>query len=154
VATALAFLEGVSAIPLQTVIREMTAASEADEFERAVRWRDRFDHLTWLLGAAVRVQGTLEALSFVYLDPGAFGDDRVYVLRRARVRASAPAPRTPIEAEAFRALVAECLSEPADAGPIPAEEIDEVVLVTSWFRARPRALRRAVPFDRWLATAS
>ncbi len=138
------------AAPLDRVIAKMTAASERNEFESAVLWRNRLDQLEWLLATAVRARAAIEALSFVYDDPGVYGDDRVYVIRQATVRASAPTPRTPIEREAFRALVSEHVALEAVAGPLPPTAIDETVLLTSWFRRHPQVLRRTVPLGDWL----
>jgi excinuclease ABC subunit C len=151
VATAVAFIEGRATDPLDHVITEMLGASERRDFERAQRWRDRFEALTWLLGACVRAHESVEALTFVYVDPGVFGDDRAYVIRRGVVRAAAPAPETPIEHEAFRAVVAEHLPERKAPGPLPPDDIDEVLLVMRWFRRHTRALRRAVSLQDWLA---
>lgn len=150
VATAVAFLEGRGIAPLDRVVAELTALSAASQFERATRWRDRFEALEWLLAACVRARAAVDALTFVYIDPGAFGDERAYVIRRARVRASAPAPRTPIEREAFRALVAEhAAPEPADT-TIPIDAIDEMLLLLGWFRRHPAAMRRTAPMARWI----
>lgn len=149
VSTALAFLEARGAAPLDRVVREMTQAGDANAFERATRWRDKFEALEWLFAAAIRARATLDALSFVFYEPGAFGDDRAYIIRRATVRASAPAPRTPIEREAFAALIAEHAGEEAAPGPIPVAAIDETVLIWSWFRRHPTAIKRTSPFDRW-----
>ncbi len=148
---AIAFIEGRQLDPLDHVIDHMTTASEQQDFERATWWRSKFEALTWLLGACSRVQASLDALSFVYVEPGAFGDDRAYVIRRALVRAAAPAPTTPIEIEAFRALVAEHAEGDAEPGPIPPSVIDETLLVLRWFRTRPTALRRTTPLAAWLA---
>jgi excinuclease ABC subunit C len=153
VAEALAFLECRTVAPVNRVVEAMTAASAAQDFERAAWWRDRFDVLTWLLQACTRLHAALEGMTFVYLDTGVHGDDRAYVIRRAQVRAAAPAPRTPIEREAFRALVAEHAGDHAQPGPVPSHAIDETVLVMSWFRRRPAALRHTVPLDEWLTTA-
>ena len=150
VAVAIDFLEAKSITPIYRVIAEMTAASERNEFESAVHWRDKLDQLEWLLATAVRARAAIEALSFVYDDPGVYGDDRVYVIRRATVRASAPTPRTPIEHEAFRALVSEHVALETMAGPLPPAAIDEMLLLTSWFRRHPQALRRTVPLADWL----
>ncbi len=144
------FCEGRGIVPVQTVIRTMMHASARNEYELAARWRERFDALTWLLAACTRAHASLEAMSFVYTDPGTYGDDRAYVIRRGTVRAAAPAPRTPIEREAFRALVAEHVDGPSDPGPIPSDAIDETVLILSWFRRHPRALRRTVALTDWL----
>lgn len=150
VETAVAFLEGRAIAPLDHVIAEMQRASAGNEFERATRWRDRFEALEWLFAAGNRARATIDALSFVYIDPGTYGDDRAYVIKRATVRASAPAPRTPIEREAFRALVAEHAGPETPGGPLPVSAIDETLLLLSWFRRHPSALRRTVSLERWL----
>ena len=151
VEVAVAFLEGRGAAPLDTVVAEMVTASDTNAFERATRWRDRFEALEWLFAECNGARAAIEGLSFVYLDPGPYGDDRAYVIKRATVRASAPGPRTPIEREAFRALVAEHAGPEPGAGPLPVSAIDEVLLLLSWFRRHPAALRRTVPLDAWLA---
>jgi excinuclease ABC subunit C len=150
VEVARAFLEGRGIAPLDNIIQAMTAASDAAEFEGAARLRDRYEMLEWLFAAGSRIRSAIEALSFVYLDPGTFGDDRAYVIRRATVRASAPAPHTPIEREAFRALVAEHAGSESGDGALPSDAIDEMVLLLGWFRRHPAALRRTVPIDVWL----
>lgn len=151
VGEALDFIEGRALPPLDRVIEAMTGAGEAQEYERASWWRDRFDTLTWLLEACSRMQAALDSLTFVYVDPGSHGDDRAYVIRRARVCAAAPAPRTPIETEAFGALVREHADTATGPGPIPPQAIDETLLVLGWFRRHPGALQRTVPLGDWLA---
>jgi excinuclease ABC subunit C len=152
VEVARAFLEGRAIAPLDRIVTAMTEASEAAEFEDATRLRDRYEMLEWLFAAGSRIRAGIEALSFVYVDPGTYGDDRAYVIRRATVRASAPAPHTPIERAAFRALVEEHAgAEPTD-GALPPDGIDEMVLLLGWFRRHPTALRRTVPIDEWLDT--
>jgi excinuclease ABC subunit C len=145
VEVAVAFLEGRGIAPLDRVIEAMTAASRTVAYEQAARWRDRFDALEWLFAEGNRVRVAIDALSFVYTDPGAFGDERSYIIRRATVRASAPAPRTPIEREAFNALLAEHTGPEPATGPLPTEAIEEMVLLLSWFRRHPGALRKTEP---------
>jgi excinuclease ABC subunit C len=147
---AMSFLEGRGIDPLNQVIEAMAHASDSQHFEVATRWRARFDSLTWLLGACAKAHATLEALSFVYTDPGTHGDDRSYVVRRGTIRALAPTPRSPIERAAFRALVSEHLATAPEPGPVPTEAIDETLLVMSWFRQHPGALRRTEALADWL----
>lgn len=149
-AVAVAFLEGRGIAPLDRVVAEMTALAEARQFERALRWRERFEALEWLLAATSQARSAIEALSFVYTDPGVHGDARCYVIRRATVRTSAPEPQTPIEREAFSALVRQhTRPEPAEPALHP-DRVEETLLVLSWFRRHPAALRRTTPFERWL----
>lgn len=151
VEAAVAFFEGRSATPLERVVARMQQASDADQFEQATRWRDRFEALEWLFAAVNRVRATIAGMSFVYVDPGSHGDDHAYVIVNASVRASAPAPRTPIEHEAFLGLVREHGDMTPLAGPLDTERIDEVLLILQWFRRHPAALRRSVPLDAWIA---
>ncbi len=148
--TAVAFIEGRSLGPVDRVIAGMVEASDQEDFERATWWRDKFDALTWLLAACTRAHAALNTMSFVFVDPGVYGDDRAYVIRHAQVRASAPAPRTPIEVEAFRSLVEEHVGVTTAPGPLPTLAIDETLLVLNWFRRHPAALRRTTPLERWL----
>jgi excinuclease ABC subunit C len=129
----------------------MQEASASAQFEVAVRWREKFEQLEWLLAATSRARSAIDLLTFVYRDPGDLGDDRVYVLRRGVVRASFPYPATPIEHEAFRAVVAEEVRQPPPpSGPLPLDSIDEVLLMMAWFRAHPDALRRTTPYEQWM----
>lgn len=150
--TAIAFLEGRTIQPIDRIVREMQAAAERSEFERAARWRERFEQLEWLLAATHRARAAVEALTFVYRDPGTFGDDRAYLVRHGIVRASYPWPATPIEREAFRGVVAEELARPSPApGPLPFRHLDEILLVMAWFRRHPDAFRRTSRLESWVA---
>jgi excinuclease UvrABC nuclease subunit len=151
VETAIAFLEGRTIQPMDRVISAMQQASEAAEFEVAARWREKFEQLEWLLASTSRARSAIDLLTFVYRDPGDFGDDRVYLIRRGVVQASFPYPATPIEHEAFRGVIAqEVARADGPAGPLPLESIDEVLLMMAWFRAHPDALRRTTKYEQWI----
>jgi excinuclease ABC subunit C len=49
--TAMAFLEGRTIQPIDRVVAAMQAAADEARFEAAARWRERFEHLEWLLAA-------------------------------------------------------------------------------------------------------
>ena len=150
--TGVAFLEGRTIQPIDRVVDEMQRASEVAAFERAAKWRERFEQLEWLLAATSRARAAVAGLTFVYRDPGAFGDDRAYLVRNGIVRAGYPWPETPIELEAFRAVVAEEMGRPSPmAGPLPSQHLDEILLVMAWFRRHPEAFRRTSPLDNWLS---
>ena len=144
-------METRSMEPLDDVVAKMTKAGENQEFELAAYWRDRFDALEWLLAASVRAHASIAALSFVYVDPGTYGDDRAYVIKHGTVRATAPAPHTPIEREAFNGLVEEHINWAPNSKAISAETIDEVLLLLHWFRRHPAALSHTVPLEDWLS---
>jgi excinuclease ABC subunit C len=149
--TAIAFLEGRTIQPIDRVVSGMQEASKADRFELAVRWREKFEHLEWLLAATSRARTAVDLLTFVYRDPGTCGDSRVYLIRRGVVRAAFADPTTPIESEAFRAVVAAELAKPdPKPGPLPLESVDEILLLTSWFRVHPEALGNTTPLGDWV----
>ena len=150
--TARAFLEGRTIQPIDLVVQAMQEAASAARFEVAARWREKFEQLEWLLAATSRARSARDLLTFVYHDPGDFGDDRVYLVRQGIVRASFAYPSTPIEQQAFRAVVAEEAARPAPpAAPLPLDSIDEILLLMSWFRAHPEALRRTTSYSEWAA---
>jgi excinuclease ABC subunit C len=149
--TAIGFLEGRTIQPIDRTVREMQAAAGAAEFERAAKWRERFEQLEWLLAATHRARAAVEALTFVYRDPGTFGDDRAYLIRHGIVRTSYPWPATPIEREAFRGEVRDELERPAPVpGPLPFQHLDEILLLMAWFRRHPDAFRRTSRLESWL----
>jgi excinuclease ABC subunit C len=152
VEAATAFLEGRSIQPIDRVVQAMQEAADQARFEVAARWREKFEQLEWLLAATSRARSARDVLTFVYRDPGDFGDDRVYLVRQGVVCTSFPYPSTPIEVEAFRAVVAAEAARPAPPpGPLPLESIDEILLLMSWFRAHPEALRRTSAWSEWVA---
>lgn len=149
-ATAAAFLEGRTIQPLDVVVAEMARLAEAGDFERAARWREKFEQLEWFVAALARARSAVDLLSFVYRDPGTFGDDRAYLIRRGVVRAGFPWPETPIEREAFRAVVRDELEKPDPVpGPMPSATVDETLLLLSWFRRHPEAMRRTESLETW-----
>ncbi len=148
--TAQAFFEGRTIEPVGRIVDQMQVHAGGHDFERAALWREKFEALEWLLAALTRTRTALDLLSFVYRDPGEFGDDRAYVIRRGLVRATYPYPTTPIEREAFRAVVADERSEPPpEVHSLCSEKLDEILLVMSWFRQHPGANRRTVALEEW-----
>jgi excinuclease ABC subunit C len=155
VRTAVDFLEGRTAAPIGKVLEVMTDAAERADFERAAVWREKLEALEWLFGAVARLATALEALSFVYVVRDATGhrDDRAYLIRRGLVLAEAPLPRTPIERLAFAASVERHTALPAPTlAARTATEMDQLLLVTSWFRQHPEAFEATTPYAGWLAT--
>lgn len=154
VETALDFLEGRSARPLDRVLDAMSDAALAQQFERAAVWRARLDELTWLFGSLARLRAAVEGLSFVYevKDQSGGSDDRVYLVRHGTIRTVAAVPKTPIEREAFAESVRACTP---DQGPAPAArsggEMQQLLLVMSWFRQNPEEYDNTSPYSRWSA---
>ena len=128
----------------------MTSRAEAADFEGALRWREKFEALEWLLAATTRARASLDLLSFIYRDPGSQGDDRIYLIRSGEVRACYPDPVSPLEHEMFAGVVAEeCARSLPPAHRVDAEQLHERLLVLSWFRTHPEAWRRTTGLTAW-----
>lgn len=142
-----AFLDGTDDGPMETLRREMEASSERLEFERAASLRDKVRRLEGLREQFIRFRFAVETLSFIYPVPGHAGDDRIYLIRRGRVRAEMPAPRTANARKRFTSRAAEVF-EPAerDSVQVPTHEIDELLLLSSWFRRFPDELGRTAQY--------
>lgn len=138
-----AFLDGTDDGPIERLRGEMEEASERLEFERAAVLRDKFKRLEALRGQFSRLRFAVETLSFAYTVPGHDGDDRVYLIRRGRVRGEAPVPATPGAARELMTMIENVFTPvERDTGQIPTHEIDELLLLSSWFRRFPGELER------------
>jgi excinuclease ABC subunit C len=145
-ALARAFLDGADDGPIEALRRDMEASSERLEFERAAALRDKLRRLEDLKEQFLRFRFGVETLSFRYTVPGHDGDDRVYLIRRGRVRAAFPAPRTAAERAAIDRAAAEVFGRAErETAQVPTHEIDELLLISSWFRRFPEELERTVP---------
>ena len=143
VALARAFLEGAGEGPIERFRREMEQHSASQAYERAALYRDKLRRLERLREQFGKMRFALESLSFVYPVPGEGGDDRVYLIRRGTVRAERPAPRSTPERFDLQRLIDEVFQpgEP-QRGPVRLHEIDEILLLSSWFRRHPDELGR------------
>jgi excinuclease ABC subunit C len=142
-ALARAFLDGTDDGPIEHLRREMEQASERLEFERAAVLRDKCKRLESLKAQFGRLRFAVETLSFAYTVPGDGGDDRVYLIRRGRVRAESALPKTPEDAQALMSMIDDVFTPVERLGTqIPTHEIDELLLLSSWFRRFPAELER------------
>lgn len=144
VALALAFLEGRGEGPIERFRREMEASKASLAYERAALFRDRLQRLEKLRAQLAKIRFELESLSLVYPVSGIGGDDRVYLIRRGVVRAEAPAPRGTPERLALQSLIDRVFSaRDARRGEVRTHEIEEILLITAWFRRHPGELAKA-----------
>ena len=148
VALARAFLDGTDDAPLDTLRSEMEGASARLEFERAASMRDKLHRLEALKEQFSRFRFAVEELSFVYTVPGVDGEDRVYLIRRGRVRAEDIPPRTPRDHRRLDRLVEGVFGgREREGAQVPTHEIDELLLLSSWFRKFPEEMERAARVD-------
>ncbi len=145
------FLEGKSREPLRILEEKMRDASTRLDFEYASLLRDRLERLERFQEQLVAFRGQVEGLSFVYRAPGFQGADRLYLIRRGRIRRELAHPKgTKARIRATKA-VNEVYSG-AERGPAALEPQDaaEVLLVAQWFRLRPKEMKRTKPPEQWL----
>jgi len=143
------FLEGDVHRPLNVLQDRMREAAARLQFEYAANLRDRAQRLEAAREELVELRRTVESLSFVYPVSGYGGQDRVYIIRRGRIRAEFPWPRNATERgrllEQARAIFSRREHGP---GPVDAEHVREVMLVARWFRLKPQELARVITPDR------
>jgi excinuclease ABC subunit C len=138
-----AFLDGDDDGPIETLRAEMERASERLEFERAASLRDKLHRLEALKEQFFRLKFAVETLSFVYPVPGHDGADRLYLIRRGRVRAEIDLPRSVDDQARLTSLIEQVFSPVGrETSQIPTHEIDELLLLSSWFRRFPAELKR------------
>lgn len=143
VAMARAFLDGSNDGPTEMLRQKMDEASERLEFERAAAYRDKLARLDALREQFSRLRFAVEKLSFVYTVRGFEGEDRVYIVKRGVIRAELDKPRTSWQREKLKRLTEEMFSirEPVSTS-VPTHEIDELLLLSSWFRRFPKEMDR------------
>jgi excinuclease ABC subunit C len=143
VAMARAFLDGSDDGPIEMLRARMEEASSNLEFERAASYRDKLNRLEVLREQFGRLRFAVEKLSFVYTVPGHEGEDRVYVVKRGVVRAELDKPRSSWQRTKLKRLVEDIFGHGEKPSTvIPTHEIDELLLLSSWFRRFPDEMGR------------
>jgi excinuclease ABC subunit C len=138
-----AFLDGTDDGPIESLRSDMERASERLEFERAASLRDKLLRLESLKEQFYRLRFAVETLSFVYPVPGHDGANRLYLIRRGRVRAVADSPQSTHDQSQLKSLSEQVFSTvERETSQIPTHEIDELLLLSSWFRRFPAELKR------------
>ena len=146
ISLARAFLEGTDDRPMVILREQMEKLSAEMEFERAAIFRDKLERLELLRSQFDRLRFAVENLSFAYTVPGHEGDDRVYLIRRGIVRAELTKPKSKKQKTEMQKLVDNIFSsEDKPAASVPTHEIDELLLLSSWFRRFPKEMKRTRP---------
>ncbi len=133
-----AFLEGRNDIPLRRLTIAMDEASAALSFERARILRDRLVLVQWLHGRVQHFAASVDRLTFRYHTHGTDGREWIYLIRRGTVRAEVAAPSSTSDHESFRSLIERTYasSDRTDID-VPTHDLEEFLLVASWFRKYP-----------------
>ncbi|MDP1861136.1 MAG: GIY-YIG nuclease family protein [Gemmatimonadaceae bacterium] len=141
-----AFLEGLDDDPMERLRAAMQSASFALEYERAGVLRDKLQRLESLREQFGRLRFAVESLSFAYIVPGHGGEDRFYLVRRGVIRGEYPAPQSDSDWERMQSECARIYGTSRAHAPtsVPAHEVDELLLMTSWFSTNPEQLQSTV----------
>jgi excinuclease ABC subunit C len=145
------FLEGKAEAPLADLERRMGEAASQLEFEYAALLRNRLERLRDFRDQLVAFRGAVEDLTFVYRVPGFEGDDRIYLIRRGRIRREMAHPKSRRARKSVARAIEKVYGE-TERGPDGLEPQDaaEILLVARWFRLRPRERKRTLSPDTWL----
>jgi excinuclease ABC subunit C len=150
VRAAKSFLTGTDVELLKTLEREMTAASLAQQFERAAVLRDKLASLTWLHEKLERQRRHAEE-SFIYPVKGLSDRPTWYLIHGGRTVAATPAPRDRQSAQSAAELIEAVYRRQNAAHFLESyEHYDGRLLVAAWFRRHPRELRRVLQPDQAL----
>ncbi len=143
VVLARAFLDGSDDGPIDMLRAQMERLSAHLEFERAAVYRDKLERLEALRAQFGRLRFAVENLSFVYTVPGHEGEDKVYLIRRGVVRAEVTKPRSSKDRRTMKQLVEDIFAQKeSPTAQVPTHEIDELLLLSSWFRRFPQEMKR------------
>ena len=138
------FLKGDVEKPLNVLNERMRQAAARLNFEYAAQLRDRAYRLEEARYELVAARSSIEALSFMYRVTGWNGEDRLYVIKRGRIKAEYAAPRSKAEGDAMRVEAKRLLARRDWTTTVNAQEVAEVLLVARWFRIRPQEWENVV----------
>ncbi len=146
------FLEGRANAPLADLARQMREAATRMDFEYAALLRDRLERLQRFRDELVAFRGRVEDLSFIYRVPGFAGDDRIYLIRRGRIRKEMCHPKGRRGRQSVARAIESVYGETdRGAAGLKPQDAAEILLVARWFRLNPRERRRTLSPERWLA---
>jgi excinuclease ABC subunit C len=144
------FLYGDADEPLQELRSRMDAAAGRWEFEHAAALRNRIARLEMLREEFRRLREGVEGLSFLYAVPGADGDHRIYAIRSGSIRGVYAPASTPGERRKLLEEVEEHYDLPEGPADVTSRNrVEEILLVSHWFRTRRAEHGRTYPRERW-----
>jgi excinuclease ABC subunit C len=144
-ALARAFLDGSSDGPLEVLAARMQAHAEALEFERAGQMRDKLQRLELLRIQLEKLRFAVETLTFAYPVTGHGNETRIYLVKRGTVRADLKRPVTRREQLEFTEWARRVFEAPErPTRQVPTHEIDELLLLSSWFQRNPKEFARTL----------
>ena len=102
-------------------------------------------------GQLAPFRGRIEGLTLLCRIPGFAGDNRLFLIRRGRIRRDYPYPKSKRQRNEVTKAV-EDVYQSAERGPaaLLARRVAEVMLVARWFEQHPGELDRTATPQRWL----
>jgi excinuclease ABC subunit C len=134
------FLEGRDTGLLVRLSERMQTAADRRQFERAALARDIWHSLDWLDRSLRRLRVARRKYSFVY--PVETDRGRTYwlAIRRGQIRYGALAPQSARARRTWRKRLRQIYARPCDATAAGGEDVEMLLLITSWFRRFPKEL--------------
>jgi excinuclease ABC subunit C len=144
VRAARAFLAGTDVGPVTQLQEAMTAAAQAQQFERAAALRDKLEILTWLSTRLERLRRARAEMSFIYPIRSHTGDSRWYLIHAAHTLQVVAAPSDPASARLAKKAIRSVFAPHSAAFLESHEHLDGMMLVMAWFRKYPKELKKTL----------
>jgi excinuclease ABC subunit C len=138
------FLEGRDRGLLLQLDGRMQQAAELRQFERAALLRDVFHSLDWLDRSLRRLRVARKKYSFVYSVKTDRGHRYWLAVQRGQIRYGALSPRCEKERRRWRSRLKQIYAPSNRAHTTGGEDVEMLLLVTSWFRRFPKELSRTL----------
>src|SRR5699024_5141718 len=113
-------------------------------YERAALLRDVHNSLDWLHRSLARLRVARKKYSFVYPVESASGRTYWLAVSRGQIRYGAFAPRCERTRRTWRKWLGRLYARPFQPQATGAEDVEMLLLITSWFRRFPGELTRIV----------
>ena len=138
------FLDGGDSSLLEQLEVRMQTAAESRQYERAAMLRDIFASLNWLHDSLARLRIARRKFSFVYPVQAAGGRTYWLAIARGQIRYGAFAPSSDRTRRSWRKWLAKIYARPFRPQAMGAEDVEMLLLVTSWFRRFPSELKHVL----------
>jgi excinuclease ABC subunit C len=138
------FLEGADPSLLQQLDSRMQSAAINLQYERAAMLRDIHNSLHWLHRSLTRLRVARRKFSFVYPVKSPSGRTYWLAVSRGQIRYGAFAPRCERTRRSWRRWLKRLYPRPFPQQATGAEDVEMLLLITSWFRRFPGELERVM----------
>jgi excinuclease ABC subunit C len=145
VQAARSFLAGESRETLDSLAKEMVDAASAMAFEKAAELRDKQETIHWMKERLDNLRSARQRNNFVYPVHGFRGETVWYLIREGQVISSQTVSNDlKIRQALVNSLETVYQKENLNLGLGASEEVDTLMLISSWFRRFPQELARTL----------